>query len=580
MASKLPERQGQAWSSKEDGELKVAFLAGETTRTLAVTHQRTSGAIRSRLKKLGLISEEGSAQERDVTTGSALDRIAARVPGMNAQERQNLRANCKRMLNQGSDEQKETARRILALLSSAPPATEETPRRADNRGQHVARGRGSEGSRRPSSRADFVPDKSYESLPGVKDVLLAVDRRDPAVLVLGRAGTGKTTLIRYLRQRPGGDAQAIVAPTGIAAQNATAQTIHSFFHLPPAVLNSAQLPDGKYFGPLYKKMSRLVIDEISMVRADLLDAIDVRLQKIRESRAPFGGVQVLMVGDFLQLPPVVQDQDREILSQLGYKTPFAFSAKVFRDLRVTKISLDQVFRQNEQEFIDILGKVRSGADLDNTVRIINVRCFRSHREGAVPLLLTSTLAAADRYNRQGLEKLPGQPSIFAAEAKGKPEGLQIPQHLELKPGCRVMATRNDSERRWINGSLGTVSKISGDDVYVMFDRSDEEYHVEPVKWEKIRQVWNDAEGRIENQIIGTYEQLPLTPAWAITIHKAQGLTLDDVRIDFGAGAFAPGQVYVALSRVRTLDGLSLTRPLRTTDFRFDPLLDAFLRVQM
>jgi ATP-dependent DNA helicase PIF1 len=179
-----------------------------------------------------------------------------------------------------------------------------------------------------------------------------------------------------------------------------------------------------------------------------------------------------------------------------------------------------------------------------------------------------------------LEKLQGEPTIFAAEAKGKPEGLQIPQHLELKSGSRVMATRNDSERRWINGSLGTVSKISGEEVYVRFDRSDEEYHVEPVKWEKIRQVWNDAEGRIENQVIGTYEQLPLTPAWAITIHKAQGLTLDDVRIDFGAGAFAPGQVYVALSRVRTLDGLSLTRPLRTTDFRFDPLLDTFLRVQM
>jgi len=580
MPSKLPERQGQAWASKEDEDLRAAFLSGEPTRTLAVAHQRTPGAIRSRLKKLGLISEDGSAQEKDVTAHNTIDRLAARVPGMNSAERQNLRANCERMLKQGSDEQKKSARHILALLKSTPVAAENSPRRTDEISQRGSSSRGSQGARRAASRPEFIPDKSYESLPGVQEVLRAIDGRDPAVLVLGRAGTGKTTLIRYLRQRPGGDAQAIVAPTGIAAQNATAQTIHSFFHLPPAILNSAQLPEGKYFGPLYRKLSRLVIDEISMVRADLLDAIDVRLQTIRENRAPFGGVQVLMVGDFLQLPPVVQDHDREILTQLGYKTPFAFSAKVFQNLRVTKISLDQVFRQNEQEFIEILGKVRSGTDLENTVGIINERCFRAHRDGTVPLLLTSTLAAADRYNRQGLEKLMGEPSIFAAEAKGKPEGLQIPQHLELKPGARVMATRNDSERRWINGSLGTVSKISGEEVYVRFDRSDEEYHVEPVKWEKIRQVWNDAEGKIENQVIGTYEQLPLTPAWAITIHKAQGLTLDDVRIDFGAGAFAPGQVYVALSRVRTLDGLSLTRPLRTTDFRFDPLLYAFLRVQI
>ena len=579
MSSNMPARQGQAWTSKEDEELRALFLAGEATRALAETHKRTSGAIRSRLKKLGLIAADGGAQETDVSTGIDLSRIAARIPEMNSVERQNLRSNCKRMLNQGSDEQKKSARQILALLNGAPPARTGSPHPM-NREQRQHSSNSAENNRRDRSRPDFTPDKNYEGLPGVKDVLQAIDRRDPAIIVLGRAGTGKTTLVRYLRQRPEGDAQAIVAPTGIAAQNATAQTIHSFFQLPPAILNSDQLPDGKYFGPLYRKMFRLVIDEISMVRADLLDAIDARLRKIRENDAPFGGVQLLMVGDFLQLPPVVQEHDRELLVQLGYKTPFAFSAKVFRRLAVTKISLEQVFRQNEQEFIDILGKVRSGTDLDDTVHNINEHCFRAHRDGVVPLLLTSTLAAADRYNRQGLEQLKGEASIFAAEAKGKPEGLQIPQHLELKPGARVMATKNDPERRWINGSLGTVSKISGDDVYVTFDRSDDEYHVEPVKWEKIRQVWNEAEGRIENQVIGTYEQLPLAPAWAITIHKAQGLTLDDVRIDFGAGAFAPGQVYVALSRVRTLDGLSLTRPLRTSDFRFDPLLNAFLRVQV
>ena len=495
-----------------------------------------------------------------------MNRILERIPAMSADERKTLLANCRRLLKQGNDKQKASAKQIVAALEKAPQAAPAPPP-----------------ARRDKAKAprakNFVPDKGYEALPGVSDVLKAIDAQDPAILVLGRAGTGKTTLIRYLGQRPGGEAQAIVAPTGIAAQNAGAQTIHSFFRLPPAVLNAAQLPDSGYFGTLFKKMTRLIIDEISMVRADLLDAIDARLRHIRESAAPFGGVQVLMVGDFMQLPPVVRDDDRLLLEQLGYETPFAFSARAFRGVKVTRVSLDRVFRQNEKDFIDILGKIRAGTDLAATVQFINGQCVRPHREGVQPLLLTATLAAAERYNREGLERLKGEASIFGAETKGKTEGLQIPQPIELKPGARVMATRNDPERRWINGSLGTVTKIEGDDVHVRFDSGRETYHVEPVKWEKIRQVWNAAENRIDNEVIGAFEQLPLMPAWAITIHKAQGLTLDDVRIDFGAGAFAPGQVYVALSRVRTLDGLSLTRPLRVPDLLIDPLLHEFINKQ-
>ena len=283
-----------------------------------------------------------------------------------------------------------------------------------------------------------------------------------------------------------------------------------------------------------------------------------------------------MVGDFMQLPPVVRDDDRAILEQLGYKTPFAFSARVLQNMPVVRISLDHVFRQNEQDFIDILGRIRAGIDLNETVDIINQRCVGPHRPNTAPLLLTATLAAAERFNRDGLAGLQGEATIFTAETKGKFEGLPLPQQLELKAGARVMATRNDSEKRWINGSLGTVTAIKEHDVYVRFDHSQEAFHVEQVKWEKIRQVWNNEAGKIENEVIGTYEQLPLMPAWAITIHKAQGLTLDDVRIDFGTGAFAPGQVYVALSRVRTLEGLSLNRPLRISDFYFEPMVQAFL----
>ena len=438
MPSKSSDRQGQAWSADEDEKLRSAFVAGATPRKLATSHRRTPGAVTSRLRKLGLISDDDETQDNNGSFGSKIDRLSARIPIMSSTERQNLQTNCERILQRGSVEQQKSATRILELLASTPAAAENSARPPARELQRNAFSWKAQTQRTTSSRREFIPDKDYERLPGVRDVLSAIDAQEPAVLVLGRAGTGKTTLIRYLRQRTGGDTQAIVAPTGIAAQNASAQTIHSFFHLPPTILNSAQLPEGKYFGPLYKKMTRLVIDEISMVRADLLDAIDIRLQTIRDNRAPFGGVQLMMVGDFLQLPPVVQDQDREILVQLGYKTPFAFSAKVFQNLRVTKISLDQVYRQNEQDFIELLGKVRSGTDLDNTVDMINAHCYRAHRDGAEPLLLTSTVAAAERYNRQGLEKLSGEASIFAAEAKGKPEGLQIPKHLELKMGARVI----------------------------------------------------------------------------------------------------------------------------------------------
>ena len=606
MPQNLPPRQGHAWLPQEDQSLAKAFLSGELIRSLATTHQRTTGSIRSRLRKLGYLtassnendaskadfqthtpSSHGASDEDAATDSLPIDiptqRIIDQIPSLTYEQRRTLQANCKRRLMQGNPKQKTAAHFILSALEDTPPAHTAqsasesvstrksgfTKSKKDTKPSKIM-------PRRMVTQQDFVPDPHYEALPGIAETLKAIDDRSPVILVMGRAGTGKTTLIRYLKQRPGGETQAIVAPTGVAALNAGAQTIHSFFQLPPVLLNPDQLEQGRYFGQIHKKMTRLVIDEISMVRADVLDAIDARLRGIKGSQTPFGGVQVVMVGDFMQLPPVVRDDDRIILEQLGYKTPFAFSARVLQNIPIARISLDHVFRQNEQEFIDILGRIRAGIDLEHTVDIINRRCVGPHRQGAAPLLLTATLAAADRFNREGLAALQGEVSIFTAETKGKFEGLPLPQHLELKPGARVMATRNDTERRWINGSLGTVTKINDHEVYVRFDHAQDPFHVEQVKWEKIRQIWNNEDGKIENEVIGTYQQLPLMPAWAITIHKAQGLTLDDVRIDFGSGAFAPGQVYVALSRVRTLEGLSLNRALRVSDFYFEPMVQAFL----
>jgi ATP-dependent DNA helicase PIF1 len=592
-------RHGQAWSKQEDDRLVASYLAGDLIKVMASSHQRMEGAIRSRLRKLGYLtdktrsptnhSESDAADKSDTQTGIEDDtphsidmptqRMIDQIPSLNYEERLSLRSNCKRRLLQGNPKQKQSARLILEALENAPPVSTSPSVLKPVAAKIKKPTASSKIMPRRIAEPEFQPDLHYEALPGIAETLHAIDAGQPVILVLGRAGTGKTTLIRYLKQRPGGETQAVVAPTGVAALNAGAQTIHSFFQLPPVLLNPDQLESGRYFGQIHKKITRLVIDEISMVRVDVLDAIDARLREIKKSPRPFGGVQIVMVGDFMQLPPVVRDDDRQILDQLGYATPFAFSARVLHHVPVTRISLDHVFRQNEQAFIDILGRIRAGVDLHQTVERINQHCVCPHRDGVAPLLLTATLAAADRFNREGLAALRGEASIFTAETKGKFEGVPLPQQLELKVGARVMATRNDSERRWINGSLGTVTKIKDGEVTVRFDHTRDEHPIEQVKWEKIRQVWNEEQGKIENEVIGTYQQLPLIPAWAITIHKAQGLTLDDARIDFGTGAFAPGQVYVALSRVRSLEGLSLNRPLRVSDFHFEPMVQAFLNEQ-
>jgi ATP-dependent DNA helicase PIF1 len=431
------------------------------------------------------------------------------------------------------------------------------------------------------AEATFVRDAAYEASPGVHEALGAIDAGTPAVLVAGRAGTGKTRLVQYLKARPGGELQVTVAPTGIAALNAGAQTIHSFFHLEHAVLDARNLSTGGKFGSLYRRMKRLVIDEISMVRADVVDAIDARLRQVRSDKRAFGGAQVVMVGDFLQLPPVVQGQDWPLLEGLGYPAPYAFNARVLQSLPVTSVTLDHVWRQEEQEFIDILGRIRTREGVADALDRLNRRCGGSHRDGVKPLLLTPTRAAAERHNRAGLLALGTDRTTFNAEIERDfavgAANLPVPEQLEVAAGARVMAVRNDPQGRFVNGSLGTVTRLSPDGAVVTFDRRSQEHLVGPMTWEKVRQQWNEGKQRIDNEVVGTYRQIPLIHAWAVTIHKAQGLTLDDVRVDLGAGAFAPGQVYVALSRVRTMAGLSFARPLRAADVSADPVLLAFMK---
>lgn len=397
----------------------------------------------------------------------------------------------------------------------------------------------------------------------------------PVVLLHGRAGTGKTSLILSLRDE--GLRHVVLAPTGIAALNAGGQTIHKFFGIPPRIVNLDDIKPRHRLGSILRKIDLIVIDEISMVRADLLDVVDRSLRVHLDPDRPFGGKKILLAGDFLQLPPVVEEHDVPILLNRGYDVVYAFGAKCIQDLRnLELIELSTVYRQSDPEFLELLHNVRIGEKLEDTVHCLNLRCHRPHRSTAKPVILTSRVDAALEYNRRGLAALPGDPNRYVGTIEGDfrvlRDRLPAPEHLDLKKDARVMMVKNDPEKRWVNGSLATVSNLSDIAVWVRLDELGTEEEVHKATWESIEYQYDMLTQRVNPTVVGTYTQFPITPAWAMTIHKAQGLTLDDVRIDLGQGAFSPGQAYVALSRARSLEGLSFGKPLRISDVMSDTKL--------
>lgn len=420
----------------------------------------------------------------------------------------------------------------------------------------------------------IVPNLPAEAFAGPLSV---VQSGAPVIMVLGGAGTGKTTFLQALR-RHGGSKQAFLAPTGVAALQLGGQTIHSFFGLPPRLIDPDQVKPRAQKRTLMRKLERLVIDEISMVRVDMLDAVDRSLRIARSNPAPFGGVQVVLVGDFLQLPPVVPMAEREILGHLGYEGPFAFDARVLTEIEPTRLPFMTVHRQTDADFVAHLAALRTGRGVADAVAAINDASYRPHREGRIPVLLAPTNSRVDAYNRRGMEQLADAGRLYEGRSEGEfdlaNDRLPVPEALALKVGARVMAVRNDPERQWVNGSVGTVIGLAADRAFVRLDAGGVA-EIERVSWERIRYDWDEATGKIAAKVVGTYTQLPLVPAWAVTVHKAQGLTLEDVRIDLDTGAFAAGQAYVALSRARSLEGLSLVRPLRTADIRIDRRVAAF-----
>lgn len=412
-----------------------------------------------------------------------------------------------------------------------------------------------------------------------------VEKTGKSVFLTGKAGTGKTTFLKRVvdesRKRV-----VVVAPTGIAAINAGGVTIHSFFQLPlhpfiPGAKLESKFAFSKEKRSIIKTMDVLVIDEISMVRSDLLDAVDSVLRRFRNRFKPFGGVQLLMIGDLQQLTPVMTDEDFQLLAPY-YPTPYFFGSRALSQIDYVTIELKQVYRQQDEEFISILNSVRGGRPSHDVIKALNnrydPRFTPSADEGYIRL--TTHNHIANSYNEQQLDLIDEPVHCFDAVIDGNFPEYAYPTEarLELKAGAQVMFVKNDpsSERRYFNGKIGVVTDFYEEYILVQCPGEDEKIAVEPLEWENCRYVINEQTQEMETEVQGIFKQYPLRLAWAITIHKSQGLTFDRAIID-AAASFASGQVYVALSRCRTLEGMVLATPLRQdavmTDLRVEDYID-------
>lgn len=415
-----------------------------------------------------------------------------------------------------------------------------------------------------------------------------VENTGRSIFLTGKAGTGKTTFLKEVmagsRKRP-----IVVAPTGVAAINAGGVTIHSFFQLPFSPYVPGAKVENKFDFSREKRkiiasIDLLIIDEISMVRADLLDAIDAVLRRFREHDQPFGGVQLLMIGDLAQLTPVVTPEDERILKPY-YSTPYFFASKALQQIDYVTIRLEHVYRQQDASFINILNEVRNGHPSEAVLAKLNSRLSPQPlpaREGSGYIRLTTHNNIANNYNESELRKLSTPAYTYRAEIKGTFPEYSYPtaEALVLKKGAQVMFVKNDpsGDHRYYNGRIGRVMEAGDNRLTVYCEGDSEAIEVEPLEWENTRYTLNEKTREIEAEVQGTFRQLPLRLAWAITIHKSQGLTFDHAIIDANQ-SFAPGQVYVALSRCRTLEGLLLASPLEARSIINDERVDSYIAQQ-
>lgn len=426
----------------------------------------------------------------------------------------------------------------------------------------------------------------------------AVNSTGCNIFLTGKAGTGKTTFLKYIREHSHKNT-VVVAPTGVAAINAGGVTMHSFFQLPFIPF----MPEKKYSEiniesvdrysliknirfskekiELLRELELLIIDEVSMLRADMLDAMDEILRHYRERRKMvFGGVQVLFIGDLFQLPPVVSDNEWKIMQE-QYQSPFFFSANVLEQNPPLHIELKKIYRQNDEKFIHLLNNIRNNEMTDTDFNVLHER-YRNTSTECKPgcITLTTHNYMADEINQRELKKLKEKIFSFEGELTGNFSEKALPTELklELKEGAQVMFVKNDSSpaKRYFNGKLASVKRIDADGIWIVFSDNNEELCLEKEKWKSVRYTMNKESGKVEEEELGSFTQYPIRLAWAITIHKSQGLTFDNAVIDAGQ-SFAAGQVYVALSRCRTLEGLQLLSKITPGSVKNDERIIAFAK---
>jgi len=414
-----------------------------------------------------------------------------------------------------------------------------------------------------------VPDlEQIDVIDEYKIVRGLVEVGFPFIFVTGGAGTGKSTFVKWIQREFKGRC-LLGAPTGMAAINIGGKTLHSLCQLPPAWILKKDIKSTPRRKEI-KEAKILIIDEVSMVTANLLDGVSAFFRKNKGVDKPFGGLSVIFVGDLFQLPPVVNGSTKHLFKQ-HYGSPKFYNAKSMANNTFYGVELKRAFRQIEQDYVDLMARIREGYGLEEALNELNCSCNITDQPPSFSVWLSPRNSEVDIRNQIELEKLETQPKLYRGKIIGNfnEDRLPSPIDLVLKVGAQVMFTKNDPSKRWVNGTVGSVIALEKEKIYVEVESTGIRVDVDPVEWEDFEYKWNSETKEIERFAIGRYQQFPLVLGWALTIHKSQGKTIEKVHLDLGAGAFETGQTYVALSRCRTLAGLSFSRPISRSDISVD-----------